>query len=138
MIPETLLLTSLALGTSDLDMTLPEPPRAEIQRISQLERERKAFQFVDIDNPPTDQQLRVSKILHTIDVAMTIYGLKNANVKEGNPLLSETPTDGQLISQKAVLLTLVHHNFEEGQMLIVNWATGVAVVRNAYIINKYE
>ena len=62
MIPETLLLTSLALGTPDLDMTLPEPPRAEIQRISQLERERKAFQFVDIDNPPTDQQLRMSKI----------------------------------------------------------------------------
>jgi len=138
MIPETLLLTSLALGTPDLDLTLPEPPRAEIQRISQLERERKAFQFVDVRNPPTDQQLRMSKILHTLDVAITIYGLKNANVKEGNPLLSETPTDGQLISQKAALLTLVHHNFEEGQMIVVNWATGVAVVRNAYIINKYE
>ena len=40
MISETLLFTSLALANPELDMTLPEPPQAEVQRISKLERQR--------------------------------------------------------------------------------------------------
>ena len=141
MITETLLMTSLALGNpglDELDLTLPEPPVAEIKRISQLERKRKTFQFIDVTNLPTEEQLRMSKILHALDVATTIYGLKNANVSEGNPLLSENPNAGQLISQKAVLLTLYHHNAEEGQIVFMNYAVGVAVIRNIYVINKYE
>ena len=138
MITETLLMSSLALSNPELDLTLPEPPVAEVQRISQLERKRKRFQFVDVTNMPTDEQLRRSKILHALDVATTIYGLKNASVKEGNPILPGNPNAGQLIGQKAVLLTLYHHNAEEGQIVFMNIATGVAVLRNIYVINKYE
>lgn len=138
MIAETLLMTSLALKNPELDMTLPEPPQAEIQRIKQEVQKRKAFQFVHVDNIPTERELRISKILHSLDVATTIYGLKNADVKEGNWLLPEQPSNAQLIGQKAILLTLVHRNFEAEQIVIINWATGVAVARNIYIINKYD
>ena len=138
MIAETLLMTSLALKNPELDMTLPEPPQAEIQRIKQEVQKRKTFQFVHVDNIPTERELRISKILHTMDVMTTIYGLKNADVKEGNLLLPENPSNTQLIGQKAILLTLVHHNFEAEQIVVMNWATGMAVARNIYIINKYD
>jgi hypothetical protein len=138
MIAETLLMTSLALKNPELDMTLPEPPQAEIHRISQEVQKRKAFQFVHVDNIPTERELRISKILHTMDVMTTIYGLKNADVKEGNLLLPEDPSNAQLIGQKTILLTLVHHNFEAEQIVVMNWATGIAVARNIYIINKYD
>ena len=138
MIAETLLMTSLALKNPELDMTLPEPPQAEIHRIKQEVQKRKAFQFVHVDNIPTERELRISKILHTMDVMTTIYGLKNADVKEGNLLLPENPSNAHLIGQKAILLTLVHHNFEAEQIVVMNWATGIAVARNIYIINKYD
>ena len=138
MIAETLLMTSLALKNPELDMTLPEPPQAEIQRIKQEVQKRKAFQFVHVDNIPTERELRISKILHSLDVATTIYGLKNANVKEGNLLLPDFPSNTQLIGQKAILLTLAHHNMEEGQIVVMNWFTGAAVARNIYIINKHD
>ena len=138
MIAETLLISSLALKNPELDMTLPEPPPAEIQRVKQEVQKRKAFQFVHVDHIPNERELRISKILHTMDVMTTIYGLKNANVKEGNWLLPEQPSNAQLIGQKAILLTLAHHNFEAEQLVIINWATGMAVARNIYIINKYD
>ena len=73
-----------------------------------------------------------------MDVASTIYGLKHSNVKEGNLLLPENPSNAQLIGQKTILLTLVHHNMESAQIVVMNWATGMAVARNIYIINKYD
>ncbi len=140
MITEALLATTLAMSHPELDMTLPEPPHEEIERISQIaERERKTFQFVDVSNIPSDRTLRVSKILHTLDVVTTIYAMENRNnIIEGNPLLPDRPTNKQLIGQKAILLTLANHNMEEGQVLIVNWITGVAVIRNLYVINRYN
>ena len=139
MIAETLLMTSLALTNPELDMTLPEPPKAEIKRISNLERQRKAFQFIDVDNIPSERDLRISKILHSLDVMTTIYAMENRdNIKEGNWLLPDKPSNEQLIGQKAILLTLAHHNMEEGQIVIVNWFTGFAVARNLYVINRYD
>ena len=139
MIAETIFMTSLALSNPELDLTLPEPPQEEIKRISKMERERKKFQFIDIDNAPTDRDLRISKILHSLDVMTTIYAMENRNnIVEGNWLLPERPTNEQLIGQKAILLTLANHNMEEGQVVLVNWITGAAVVRNLYIINRYN
>ena len=139
MITETLLMTSLALNNPELDMTLPEPPIAEVKRISKLERERKAFQFIDVDRIPSDRDLRISKILHTLDVMTTIYAMENRdNIREGNLLLPDKPSNEQLIGQKAILLTLAHHNMEQGQIVIINWFTGVAVVRNLYVISRYD
>ena len=139
MIAETLLMSSLALSNPDLDMTLPEPPQEEIKRISAMERERKKFQFIDVDNVPSDRDLRISKILHTLDVMTTIYAMENRNnIVEGNWLLPKRPSNEQLIGQKAILLTLAHHNMEEGQIVIINWVTGAAVVRNLYVINRYN
>ena len=58
------------------------------------------------------------------------------NIENGSFLISH-PTLLEDSFFKAIVL-VTHHNFEEGQMIVVNWATGVAVIRNAYIINKYE
>jgi hypothetical protein len=140
MIAETLLMSSLALANPELDLTLPEPPREEIERISQIvERDRKTFQFVNVTNIPSERSLRISKILHTLDVMTTIYAMDNRNnIVEGNPLLPDRPTKEQLIAQKAILLTLAHHNFEEGQIVIINWTAGFAVARNLYVINRYN
>jgi len=139
MIAETLLMTSLALKNPELDMTLPEPPQAEIHRISQEVQKRKAFQFIDVDNIPSERDLRISKILHSLDVMTTIYAMENRdNIKEGNWLLPDKPSNEQLIGQKAILLTLAHHNMEEGQIVIINWFTGFAVARNLYVINRYD
>lgn len=139
MIAEALLATTLALSHPELDMTLPEPPGEEIERISQLEKERKAFQFVNVTNMPSDRDLRISKILHTLDVMTTIYAMENRNnIVEGNWLLPERPSNEQLIGQKTILLTLAHHNMEQGQIVVINWLTGVAVARNLYIINRYN
>lgn len=139
MIAEALLATTLAMSHPELDMTLPEPPHEEIKRISQIEKERKAFQFVNVTNMPSDRDLRISKILHTLDVMTTIYAMENRNnIVEGNWLLPERPSNEQLIGQKTILLTLAHHNMEQGQIVVINWLTGVAVARNLYIINRYN
>lgn len=139
MIAEALLATTLAMSHPELDMTLPEPPHEEIKRISQIEKERKAFQFVNVTNMPSDRDLRISKILHTLDVMTTIYAMENRNnIVEGNWLLPDRPSNEQLIGQKTILLTLAHHNMEQGQIVVINWLTGVAVARNLYIINRYN
>lgn len=139
MIAEALLATTLAMSHPELDMTLPEPPHEEIKRISQIEKERKAFQFVNVTNMPSDRDLRISKILHTLDVMTTIYVMENRNnIVEGNWLLPDRPSNEQLIGQKTILLTLAHHNMEQGQIVVINWLTGVAVARNLYIINRYN
>ena len=132
MIAETLAISSLMLSNPDMDFTLPEPPQAEIQR-------RKAFQFVHVENIPTDRDLRISKILHTLDVMTTIYAMENREtIREGNILLGPRPSNANIIGQKAIMLTLVNHNFERGQIVFMNWVAGAVIVNNLYVIDRYD
>ncbi len=140
MIAETLAISSLMLNNPDIDFTLPEPPQVEIQRISKLEKQkRKTFQFIHVENMPTDRDLRISKILHTLDVVTTIYALENRNhLIEGNILLGPYPSNEHLIGQKTILLTLAHHNMEAANIRLLNWVAGATVINNLYHINKYD
>jgi len=140
MIAETLAISSLMLSNPDMDFTLPEPPQVEIQRISKLEKQRrKAFQFVHVENIPTDRDLRISKILHTLDVMTTIYAMENReNIREGNILLGPRPSNANIIGQKTIMLTLVNHNFEREQIVFMNWVAGAVIVNNLYVIDRYD
>ena len=132
MIAETLAISSLMLSNPDMDFTLPKPPQAEKQR-------RKAFQFVHVENIPTDRDLRISKILHTLDVMTTIYAMENREtIREGNILLGPRPSNANIIGQKAIMLTLVNHNFERGQIVFMNWVAGAVIVNNLYVIDRYD
>ena len=104
-----------------------------------LEKKRKRFRVIEVSKNPTKQQLRKSIIIHTLDVATTIYALENRDhVREGNIILGPDPEIYEVVLLKAIVLPFVHQNFESGQILIMNWAGGIAVVNNLYIINRYD
>ena len=104
-----------------------------------LTKKRKRFQIVDVEKYPTPNEIRNSIILHTLDVATTIYALENRHeVKEGNLILGPHPEIHEVILLKALVLPFVHQNFERGQLVVMNWAGGFAVVNNLYIIHRYD
>ena len=142
MIAETLLMTSMTLSDPDFDLTLPEPPAVEIERISNfiLEKDSKPmFRIVEVRKEPYSEDLRMSILLHSLDVMTTIYAMENRdNLIEGNPFLSARPEPEEIILQKAITLTLLHHNFEAGQIYLLNWFTAAATLRNMYMISKYD
>ena len=104
-----------------------------------LAKKRKRYQIIDVENYPTKKELRRSIIIHSLDVATTIYALENrTNVKEGNLILGPHPEVHEVILLKAFVLPFVHQNFEREQLVFMNWAGGVAVTNNLYIINRYD
>ena len=58
--------------------------------------------------------------------------------KEGNLILGPHPEVHEVILLKAFVLPFVHQNFEREQLVFMNWAGGVAVTNNLYIINRYD
>jgi len=104
-----------------------------------LTKKRKRFQIVDVEKIPTPEEIKMSIILHTLDVATTIYALENrTEIKEGNLILGPHPEIHEVILLKALVLPLVHQNFEREQLVVMNWAGGFAVVNNLYIIHRYD
>lgn len=104
-----------------------------------LAEKRRSFQVIDVDTFPTARELRRSVIIHTLDVATTIYALEHReNVREGNIILGPHPEVHEVILLKALVLPFVHQNFEREQLVFMNWAGGVAVTNNLYIINRYD
>jgi len=104
-----------------------------------ITKKRKRFQIVDVQKYPTPNEIRNSIIIHTLDVATTIYALENRReVKEGNIILGPYPDIHEVILLKALVLPFVHQNFERGQLVVMNWAGGFAVVNNLYIIHRYD
>ena len=102
-------------------------------------RERnRIFQFVEIDKYPTPQERRRYYILHAIDVSMTIWALNNRdNIKEGNILLSNNPSNRALLTNK--LLTIpIYQNMSQPQVVVMNHIIGGVIVHNLYVINKYD
>ena len=101
------------------------------------ERQRR-LQFVEIDKYPTPQERRMYYILHAVDVGMTIWALNNRdNVKEGNILLNNNPSNRALITNK--LLTIpIYQNMSQPQVVVMNHIIGGVIVHNMYVIAKYD
>ena len=101
------------------------------------ERQRR-LQFVEIEKYPTPQERRMYYILHAVDVGMTIWALNNRdNVKEGNIILSNNPSNRALLTNK--LLTIpIYQNMSQPQVVVMNHIIGGVIVHNMYVINKYD
>ena len=104
-----------------------------------LFRERdRIFQFVEIDKYPTVQERRMYYILHAVDVGMTIWALNNRdNVKEGNILLSNNPSNRALITNKLITIP-IYQNMNQAQIVTMNHIVGTVIVHNMYVIARYD
>ena len=111
---------------------------SQAYRESVFRERNRIFQFVEIDKYPTPQERRRYYILHAIDVSMTIWALNNRdNIKEGNILLSNNPSNRALLTNK--LLTIpIYQNMSQPQVVVMNHIIGGVIVHNLYVINKYD
>ena len=142
----TLLVIPLSVSANqEVDLTLPETPFdfEQMDRDSKLIKDWEQINtlriFNDPDPLPTQEQIRYSWIVHTLDMATTIYALKtHDNVKEGNPILGESPNNIEIIGLKLLILPIVHQNASEYGMVYFNTITTAAVINNLYIINRYD
>ena len=102
-------------------------------------RERdRIFEFVEINKYPTAQERRMYYILNAVDVGMTIWALNNRdNIKEGNILLSNNPSNRALITNK-LLIVPIYQNMNQPQVVVMNHIIGGVIVHNLYIINRYD
>ena len=101
------------------------------------ERQRR-LQFVEIDKYPTPQERRWYYILNAVDVGMTIWALNNRdNVKEGNILLSNNPSNRALLTNKLLVIP-IYQNMSQPQVVVMNHIIGVVIIHNMYVINKYD
>ena len=140
----TLLVTPLLAYDNQevkLDLTLPETPFDYVQmeedslRIQQAMNER--FRFVKIKNEPSKRTLRTFYILNAIDMTSSYYMTRShPTIKEANFLLPEKPSAAEFLIHKSVITPIAAANFEEGQMVVVNWALGFVILHNLYLYNN--
>ena len=102
-------------------------------------RERdRIFEFVEINKYPTPEERKWYYVLNAIDVGMTIWALNNReNIKEGNILLSNNPSNRALITNK-LLIVPIYQNMNQPQVVVMNHIIGGVIVHNLYIINRYD
>ena len=102
-------------------------------------RERdRIFQFVEINKYPTPEQRKWYYVLNALDVGMTIWALNNReNIKEGNILLSNNPSNRALITNKLLIIP-IYQNMSQPQVVVMNHIIGGVIVHNLYIINRYD
>ena len=101
------------------------------------ERER-IFQFVEIDKYPTPEERKWYYVLNAIDLGMSIWALNNRdNIKEGNILLSNNPSNRALITNKLLIIP-IYQNMNQPQVVVMNHIIGGVIVHNLYVINKYD
>ena len=146
MIPLSAMAEESSFDKQDIKQFVREMPFdfEQINQDSQAYREsvfrerNRIFQFVEIDKYPTPQERRRYYILHAIDVSMTIWALNNRdNIKEGNILLSNNPSNRALLTNK--LLTIpIYQNMSQPQVVVMNHIIGGVIVHNLYVINKYD
>ena len=130
---------------ADLDLTLPETPFDYEQmdrdgKLIQKWEERNRYRIFNNPTPlPTKEQITYSWIVHSLDMATTIYALENRdNIKEGNPILGESPNTIQIVGLKLLILPFVHQNSSQHGMVYFNSVTTAAVIHNLYVINRYD
>ena len=143
----TLLVTPLFAydkAADKLDLTLPETPFDHVQmnKDSKLIKDwedRNRLNFFDVHPKPTKEQIRLSWLVNSLDLATTIYALETMdNVREGNFILGEQPEVAEVIALKLIVLPLVHQNSNTHQMVLINSLITAAVVNNLYVINRYD
>ena len=101
------------------------------------ERER-IFQFVEINKYPTPEERKWYYVLNAIDLGMSIWALNNRdNIKEGNILLSNNPSNRALITNKLLIIP-IYQNMSQPQVVVMNHIIGGVIVHNLYVINKYD
>lgn len=101
------------------------------------ERER-IFEFVEINKYPTPEERKWYYVLHAIDVGMSIWALNNRdNIKEGNILLSNHPSNRALITNKLLVIP-IYQNMSQPQVVVMNHIIGGVIIHNLYIINRYD
>ena len=142
----TLLVIPLSVSANqEVDLTLPETPFdfEQMERDSKLIKdweEREYYRIFNNPDPlPTQRQIRYSWIVHTLDMATTIYALEHReNIREGNPILGESPNNIEIIGLKLLILPIVHQNSSEHAMVYFNTITTAVVVHNLYVLNRYD
>ena len=134
----TLLVTPLLASdkvADKLDLTLPETPfdyeQMEEDSLRIQEAMNKRLRFVKITNEPSKRTLRTFYILNAIDMTRN-----HASIKEANFLLPEKPSAAEFLIHKSVITPIAAANFEEGQMVVVNWALGFVILHNLYLYNN--
>ena len=102
-------------------------------------RERdRIFEFVEINKYPTPEERKWYYVLNAIDVGMTIWALNNReNIKEGNILLSNNPSNRALITNKLLIIP-IYQNMSQPQVVVMNHIIGGVIIHNLYIINRYD
>ena len=130
---------------ADIDLTLPKTPFdfEQMERDSKLIKEleeRDYYRIFNDPNPlPTQEQIRYSWIMHTLDMATTIYALKtHDDIKERNPILGENPNNVEIIGLKLLILPIVHQNSSEHAMIFFNTISTATVINNLYVISRYD
>ena len=140
----TLLVTPLFAydkAADKLDLTLPETPfdYEQMNKDSLLIQEalNKRLRIIEIKNEPSARTLKAFYILNAIDMTSSYYMTRNhASIKEANFLLPEKPSAAEFLIHKSVITPIAAANFEEGQMVIVNWALGFVILHNLYLYNN--
>ena len=107
--------------------------------IKELE-ERDYYRIFNNPDPlPTQEQIRYSWIIHSLDMATTMYALKtHDNIKERNPILGESPNNVEIIGLKLLILPIVHQNSSEHAMIFFNTISTATVINNLYVISRYD
>ena len=132
------------LHADELDLTLPETPFdfEQMNKDSKLIKdweERNKLRFFYNEPLPTDEQIRYSWIVNSLDLATTIYALETMdNVREANFILGEQPSTERVIALKLFVLPLIHQNSNTHQMVWFNSVVTTAVINNLYVINRYD
>ena len=142
----TLLVIPLSVSANqEVDLTLPDTPFdfEQMEKDGQLIKEWEEREYYRIfNNPdplPTQKQIRYSWVVHALDMATTIYALEHReNIREGNPVLGESPNNIEIIGLKLLILPIVHQNSSEHAMVYFNAITTATVINNLYVINKYD
>ena len=124
-----------------LDLTLPETPfnYEQMNQDSLLIQQaiNQRFRFVKIKNEPSKRTLRTFYILNAIDMSTSYYMTRShPTIKEANFLLPEKPTAAEFLIHKSVIVPITAANFEEGQMVAVNWVLGFVILHNLYLYNN--
>ena len=142
----TLLVIPLSVSANqEVDLTLPDTPFdfEQMEKDGQLIKEWEERNYYRIfNNPdplPTKKQIRYSWIVHTLDMATTIYALEHReNIREGNPILGESPNNIEIIGLKLLILPIVHQNSSEHAMVYFNTITTATVINNLYVISTND
>ena len=92
------------------------------------------MRFLQIENEPTEKQLKYYYFINFLDMTGSYYFTRNnPNIKEANPILPDKPSASEFILHKAITTPLVAQNAEAGQMTFMNAAITFVVLKNIYI-----